>query len=336
MSNKNLLALLLLSGCSSADFTTVHHGAMGGAPGSGAGKNPSGDSVSGAPNATGGRSAAGGATQLPASAGHASVSSSGAEGSDVARAGSSSQAGEGSSGMSAGNAGSASLGGIGGHLSTDTNGAGTPAVTAGRSASGGAPAFGGASGTRGASGGVEPIGGCNHQLLVNADFEAGPGLPWQESSDWPGVTIVVPASAAGLQKESVLPYGGNYLAWLGGIPDNPYDHYEVTLTQAITIPATTAELTLSGEYLVHSEDGAEGAYDEAHLQLNVADEVGWLAQSFTNQDMGHDWKSFSAQTTDLDGLRGKTVTFIAYSRTDLDGKTSFWLDDLRLQATCGR
>jgi hypothetical protein len=343
VSKAALLALLVLAGCSSADFTNVHHVATGGAAGSGAARYggaatgatstagtagaTSTMSAAGAATAAGGRTGAGGSEPLPANAGSGNVSSSGSAG-GVARGGSASQAGSGGSTSRAGSGFDATAG----YPTTDAGSAGMPAGTGGRSAAGGAA---GTSGTSGTSGG-EPIGGCNHQLLANADFEAGAGLPWQESSDWPGVTIVVPASDAGLQKEGVSPYGGNYLAWLGGIPDNPYDHYEVTLTQELTIPEATSELTLSGEYLIHSEDGAEGAYDEAYLQLNIDDETEWLARSFTNQDMGREWKSFTARTTDLDPLRGKTVTFIAYSRTDLDGKTSFWLDDLRLQATCGR
>ena len=346
VSKTKLLALSVLFGCSSADFTNVRDSAIGGAASVGAGSAAYGAAGGHASNA-GSAASTGGTAGAPiadtfANGGKAAVSS--------AHAGATNQAGSSGAGMPSANvAGSASLDGTGGRA-TDGGSAGTPVGTGATSASGRAPSLGGAggrpSGTPAGGGGMpgagagggggETLGGCDHQLLANADFEAGPGSPWHESSDWPGIEIVVAASDLGLQKEGVTPYAGNYLAWLGGIPDNSYDHYEVTLTQDIVIPVDAAELTLSGEYLVHSEDATDGAYDEAHLQLTVGDNVGWLAQSWTNQDLAHDWESFTASTTDLDALRGKTVTFVAYSRTDLDGKTSFWLDNLRLKASCGR
>jgi hypothetical protein len=328
VSKTNLFALVVLFGCGGPEFTNVHHSTGGAAASAGAASlvNVGGRATSaGAPSA--------GTTATAASSGQSTLGAGGTTGANLAGTGSTSSAG-----LPGSNVG---LGGIGGALMTDSGTAGVPGGT-GPGNAGGAPGFAGlgglggrsAAGTTGGAG--ETIGGCNHQLLANADFEAGPGSPWQEASDWPGIEIIVPSSDPNLQSESVTPYAGNYLGWLGGIPDNPYDHYEVTLSQTISIPATAAQLTLSGEYLIHSQDGQDGMYDVAYLQLNVGDDVAWLGQSFSNLDLARNWKSFTAQTTDLDDLRGKTVTFIAYSRTDLDGKTSFWLDNLRLEATCGR
>ena len=102
------------------------------------------------------------------------------------------------------------------------------------------------------------------------------------------------------------------------------------------IPADAAELSLTGQYFIKTVEDTEQAYDVTYVQLVLDDEVLWLAATWTNLDATTGWKSFDASTTDLAALRGKTVTFIAYSRTDPNGVTSFWLDNLELVASCGR
>jgi hypothetical protein len=185
----------------------------------------------------------------------------------------------------------------------------------------------------GGSGGV--IGGCDNQLLANANFEAGPTPSWREESDFPGLKIIVPASDSGLVAEGVTPHG-TYLAWLGGIADNMWDHYDVILRQDVEIPADASSLTLSGAYWIKSDDDPAGEYDGASLEFETELGTMWIAVHWTNQDTTSGWQSFSGTTNDMEYLGGRTVTFVAYSRTDPMGKTSFFLDDLRLEATCGR
>jgi hypothetical protein len=218
-------------------------------------------------------------------------------------------------------------------------------ATGGQSLSGGAPASGGKAATGGVStasggsagvGGSEPIGGCDRQLLVNADFEQGPGVAWSETSTWAGIQIVTPRNDVKLKAEGVSPFAGDYLAWLGGIPDNQYDHHVTMLTQKVDVPAGAAQLTLSGRYWVKTVEDQSDDFDEAYLEFDGVDEsVVWQALPLTNRNAGTAWTAFEKSTFDLESIRGRTITFVAYARTDPAGKTSFFLDSLRLVAICG-
>jgi hypothetical protein len=224
-------------------------------------------------------------------------------------------------------------------VSGGTSATGGKAATGGTLGTGGKAATGGTAtvsgGSAGAAGG-EPIGGCDRQLLLNADFEQGPGVAWTETSTWAGIQIVTHRNDAKLKAEGVSPFTGDYLAWLGGIPDNQYDHHVTMLTQKIEIPAGAAQLTLSGKYWVKTTESQSEDFDEAYLEFEGVDEsVVWQALPLTNRNAASAWTTFEKSTFDLDAIRGRTVTFVAYARTDPAGKTSFFLDALRLVATCG-
>jgi hypothetical protein len=261
-------------------------------------------------------------------------------GGDAASGGTTGGAG-GSGGLgSAGLGGGAGVGGIGvggigvGGIGVGGIGVGGTAGSAGMPGTGGG--LGGAGGGSG-SGGM--LGGCDNQLLANADFEAGPTPSWQEESDKAGLEIIVSASDAELMAEGVAPYAGSYLAWLGGIADNMWDHYDVILRQNVAIPEDASALTLSGFYHIKSDDSPTTGYDVAYLEFETDAGTIWQAVHWTNVDQTSSWQPFTSTTDDtfqLDALRGQTVTFVAYSRTDPTGKTSFFLDNLKLEAECGR
>lgn len=181
------------------------------------------------------------------------------------------------------------------------------------------------------------LGGCDNQLLANGDFEAGPTSSWGEESTWPGIEIIVASTNSALVAENVTPYAGTYLAWLGGIPDNDWDHNLVTLTQDVTLPSDAATLTLSGYRWVESVDDDSGAFDVAFLEFDdEAGDVVWQAQAWSNQTTTNGWSAFQATTTVEPAYRGQKLTLVAYSNTDPGGKTSFFLDNLVLIASCGR
>jgi hypothetical protein len=180
------------------------------------------------------------------------------------------------------------------------------------------------------------IGGCDNQLLHNADFEAGPTSTWNEETTWPGLEIVVPASNVDLVAAGVSPYAGNWLAWLGGVPDNEWDHHRVILRQDVTIPAEASSLTLSGRYYITSDDDPNTEYDEAYLEFETDEGTVWQAQRWTNRSVTNGWMPFERIQTDMNRLGGRVVTFVAYARTDPTMQTSVFLDSLRLEAGCGR
>jgi len=280
-----------------------------------------------------------------ASAGASTVSSGGSDAASRGGAGGSAQSGSASlvtggtgAGQSTGGTGNASNAGALNGGSTTGGAGGVP--EAGSAGTAGAPrgGKGGSDGQGGSAGTPEIVGGCGHQLLHNGNFDIGPSAEWEESSDWsPGLDVIVSRDSAALTAEMVAPDTGDYLAWLGGLPDNQFDHHVVMLTQSVVIPEEAGTLTLTGKVWVRTEEEDLDA-DEAYLEFSIDDDVVWQAKRFSNLDAedDSDWTAFSASTSALATLRGRTLTFVAYARTDPTLKTSFWLDSLRLEAACDR
>jgi hypothetical protein len=283
-----------------------------------------GGSTAGGSSVGGGRGVVGGSAGMGADGGKPPIGAAGASvgGSGVAASGGTGA--ESGSGAEPGTGGTDPTGG-----NTGTGAGGTPPITGGNTGAGGR------TGAAGASGG-ETTGGCNNELLVNAGFESGKGVGWEEMSDWPGIDLVVNEDDPALTAEGVSPYAGSFLAWLGGIPDNEWDHNVTLIQQRVLIPATASSLTLSGRHLVQSADDPSAEYDEAYLEFDLDDAVVWQSIRLTNLSASTGWVSFSKTTTDLEDLAGKTLLFYAYARTDPTGKTSFFLDSLSLVASCGR
>jgi hypothetical protein len=277
-------------------------------------------------------------------------------------------AGEGGDDASGGTTSSGATGGTsGGSEATggSSTGTGAAAGTNGTSGAGGSPAggsgnpaggSGGLAGSATGSGGSGPgggggtpntagtssggsagqVGGCDNQLLVNANFDAGPTASWRQEADLTGIELIVRRNDADLMAAGVAPHSGDYLAWLGGIEDNQFDHHTTILRQDVTIPAEANTLTLSGRYWIITEDSPTVAYDEAYLEFEDDEGTIWQALPLTNTLHTTGWTAFEEYTNYVDRLAGRTVTFVAYSRTDPEGKTSFFLDSLRLEASCGR
>lgn len=279
---------------------------------------------------TSGRTGAGGSA-----AGSGPLMNGGIGGQATAEAGSAPHV-AGGSGVGAGFTGSAGTGASAGDGGESTTGMGGDGGL-GSAGSGGVLQGGGGAGGSGGTG--EVVGGCGEQLLHNANFDAGPTPEWSEHSTWAaGLDIIVPRDAPALMAEGVAPDSGEYLAWLGGIPDNQFEHYRVTLAQVVTVPAEAGVLTLTGKTRVKTEEDNSYQADEAFLEFSLDDVVVWQAKALTNLDSedGSDWVAFTASSSDLNDIRGQTLTFVAYSRTDPTLKTSFWIDSLRLEATCDR
>jgi hypothetical protein len=326
-------------GAAAGSGTVSNGGTAGATAGDGQGGN-GGDGATGASGESGG--SAGGTDATGGTGGDGGSSgATGGTGGATGAGGDQGSGGDAASGGTTGGAGGTSAGGglggrgLGGAAGVAGLGVGGLSV-GGISGTAGIPGTGGAGGV-GGSGGM--LGGCDNQLLANADFEAGPTPSWQQESDKAGLEIIVPGSDAELMAEDVAPYAGSYLAWLGGIADNMWDHYDVILRQNVSIPEDASALTLSGFYQIKSEDSATVGYDVAYLEFETDAGTMWQAVHWTNVDQTSGWQPFTSTTDDgfqLDALRGRTVTFVAYSRTDPSGKTSFFLDNLKLEAECGR
>ncbi len=212
------------------------------------------------------------------------------------------------------------------------------------SGAGGAPANA-ASGSpgQGAGGSAAPepelIGGCFNQLIANAGFEFGVEA-WREIADTRDV--VVHRSNPELVQAGVSPQAGDYLAWLGGVPNGEYGQkYASTLIQEVTIPNDALSLTLSGYAWVSQSELGLTPSDWAVLELLdplVAEGPGalWQAHLWNELDAGPGWVYFEAETILVESFRGRTLPLVVDSRPDGNGTLDLWLDSLRLEARCPR
>jgi len=219
------------------------------------------------------------------------------------------------------------LGGAGGN--------GSVAGAAGTGTTGGKV---GSAGSAGAGGG-EVVGGCNAQQLKNGSFDAGP-VAWDQASTAPGISevadVILAKSNVRLTTAQVTPKSDDYLAWLGGRP-NSSQGTRVNLLQNVQIPAKVSNLVVSGWIRIRTtEPVAADANDQLDLALQD-DQDFWSFHVWRVADATDEWQSFEYQADDvtvLDAVRGRTLTFIAESKTDTSYETHFWLDSLSFIAEC--
>ena len=232
------------------------------------------------------------------------------------------------------------------------SGGASDAAAAGASgATAGAPATGagmvatnaGAGGTPAVSesdlGEPEPIGGCVQQLLANAGFDRG-HVAWTETADVRDV--IVRADHPALVGTGVAPQSGNYLAWVGGVPNGDFVMYQTTLRQEVSVPADAISLTFSGYAWVSQPDLGEPLADWAVLQVEDPDPASsgvWQVQRWDDQSVTQGWQHFEVVTTDatiLSRLAGHTVPVVSFWVPNANGTLDVWLDSLRLEARCPR
>jgi hypothetical protein len=217
------------------------------------------------------------------------------------------------------------------------------AATGGVSANGGVSGSGsgGATASSGSGGATATAGsdGCNQELLQNPGFEQGDAA-WLLESNFPGIAAIVLGSDSALKAEGVAPKQGSYLAWLGGIPDNPFESYYVSISQVVQLPKGTSTLTLSGYVRIKTEEpDPKETFDRAYIQLEWPDDrpdLLWLPVEWTVDQANSDWVQFSAVKTDTAQIAGQKVMLRASAETDPNLKSSFWVDSLSLVAKCGR
>jgi hypothetical protein len=208
----------------------------------------------------------------------------------------------------------------------------------GSSGSGTGPA--GAAGTGTDPGETEVIGGCFNQLLANAGFERG-HTRWTETSEAVH-DVIVRRDTPLLTAAGVTPQAGDYLAWIGGIPNGDFLMYESTLLQTVSIPAEVVSLTLSGYYWVSQPEMGGMQVDWAVLEAEDPDPnvtTLWVVKRFDNEtnNNSNGWVHFEETLLDnVSALASKTLTVRAKAIPNGNGTLSLWLDSLRLEARCTR
>ena len=181
----------------------------------------------------------------------------------------------------------------------------------------------------------ETIGGCFNQLLANGGFESG-GSGWTEIAELRDV--IVERNDPALLQAGVTPQAGDYLAWIGGIPNNQFDGYATTLQQEVAIPAEALSLTFSGYAWAVQPELGQMPFDWAVLELGDPDPNSsfiWQVHLWNDEELTSGWTYFEVTLSEeVFRLAGKTVPLLVDSRPNGGGTLSVWLDSLRLEARC--
>jgi hypothetical protein len=185
---------------------------------------------------------------------------------------------------------------------------------------------------------MEVIGGCFNQLLGNGNFDAGHSA-WQEVA--PVRDVIVPRDLPALVAAGVAPQSGDYLAWIGGVPNSEYDFYQTTISQDVAIPAEALSLTLTGYVWVAQPELGQMPADWAVLEFqdpdpNSQQSLLWQIALWNDASVTSGWQYFEIARADVEKMKGRTITLVGSAKTNGGGTLSVWLDSLRLEARCER
>jgi cysteine-rich repeat protein len=217
--------------------------------------------------------------------------------------------------------------------SGSTGAGGASGIDGGGGSDGGkdAGAIGGRDGGRG-DGGVGGAGGnrsdagdgpvvCTQPLIHNGNFDKG-DEGWAVTTS--GRLLVYNYNTV---DQSIVPEPRSLpdLAWMG------YDIRSETalLEQSFTVPANALSLTVSGYYIINTEESGCDC-DDASIDIISADYTHHV-HDWSNQDSNTDWAPFTT-TFDISSAVGDTLTFRVSATLDDGVITSFFFDDLSVTA----
>jgi hypothetical protein len=154
-------------------------------------------------------------------------------------------------------------------------------------------------------------------VLANPGFESGTAA-WSQSST---------AGAALVYNDGVYSHTGAGYGWLGGIPGDTD-----VLAQDIAIPASASRASLRFWYRISTAESAGAPFDTLTVTVNDPSSGVRLATlaTFSNADAGTSWTHSPAY--DLTAYKGRTVRLSFTATNDFSNQTSFFLDDLTLDA----
>lgn len=154
----------------------------------------------------------------------------------------------------------------------------------------------------------------NVNILINSDFDLGPGLPWVEYSIG-GFDLITSSSSL---PSFVLPLPSEpYAAWLGG-----YSYAEDELYQDVAIPDYATNAELKGYRYIATEESTPDVWDYVTIYVNSIPMAIW-----SNLDDTTSWTSFSL---DLSSFIGTPIRLRIRATTDSSYDTSFFFDSLEL------
>jgi hypothetical protein len=162
-------------------------------------------------------------------------------------------------------------------------------------------------------------------LLVNGDFDRGPGEPWVESSSG-GFPLILPEGHPDLPFE-VQPDSGTFLVYLGG-----YDDAADTILQELTLPLEGIAFRLRGAGRIDTDETQDQPFDHLFLELtSTAGEVVEELAHLTNEDATGQFIPIDKPVAGR--FAGRTVRVQLRATTDVSLFTHFFFDTLRLEVT---
>lgn len=181
----------------------------------------------------------------------------------------------------------------------------------------------------GADGGLLDA-GCTAEtidLLVNGNFDDGPGEPWIESSGG-GFRLILAQGDADLPFE-VVPDSGTFILYLGG-----YNNAADEIHQDLTLPAGAGGLRLRGVGRIDTDETQASPFDNVFLEIaSTAGEVIEELAHFTNEDAtGGAFLGFDVPVAG--DFAGQTIRVQVRDTGDFSLNTHFFFDTLELEATC--
>jgi hypothetical protein len=151
-------------------------------------------------------------------------------------------------------------------------------------------------------------------LMVNGNFDSGPGAPWVE--DAPAPVCLICASAT----LPVVPHTLDYAVWLGGVSG-----WSDSVYQVIAIPAGATNLTLSLYRQTESSDSTSVPNDFAYLMVEEITVGAW-----SNMNTTTGWTQHSFPISD--SFAGTNILVSLQSTNDSSLATHFFFDTMALNA----
>jgi hypothetical protein len=161
-------------------------------------------------------------------------------------------------------------------------------------------------------------------LLINGNFDSGPGAPWIEVAPWP---LIVETASDPIRP--VVPDSGMYAAWLGGAVDA-----QDRLYQDVAVPVGVTSLTLKGKIQTYAEPSGFADTLTVVLRYASTDAVFQTLAIWGGGEALSGWLSFfPIPVNSPELLAGQTVRISFESQNNSSFPTSFFLDTLRFEAT---
>ena len=157
-------------------------------------------------------------------------------------------------------------------------------------------------------------------VIINGGFESGPGVSWDESSirGLPLIFEYRPRFPLD-PRLPTPPHGGNFAAWLGGIPEE-----NSFIEQQLSVPVVSLEQQggsqLTYWYLIGSEDDC--GFDFGGVKINGTDVVMYDLCELNKTD---GWVS---NKVDLSPFSGQIVTLQFWATTDNEDNSNLFIDDV--------